>query len=213
MSKNITIRNGGIVMAKGYIYIMTNPCLQNMVKIGYATDVEERRKQLSTTALPYEYEIFATYETSGKLEDKKLHKLIDNLNPDLRVSKNREFFVMSPTEAYELLEAIAMISGSQDKLKKTKFVTTTPAMQKTRRPAINFAQCHIPIGAELVYIDDTNVKVIVESDRKVIYNNEITSLSALVCKLKGVNHINGPAYFTYNGRLITDIAEETQWNL
>lgn len=44
-------------MATGYIYIMTNPCLKDMVKIGYAANVEERRKQLSTTALPYEYEI------------------------------------------------------------------------------------------------------------------------------------------------------------
>lgn len=33
---------------------MTNPALKDMVKIGYATDVESRRKQLSTTALPYE---------------------------------------------------------------------------------------------------------------------------------------------------------------
>lgn len=39
-------------MAKGYIYIMTNPCLKGMVKIGYARNVEARRKQLSTTALP-----------------------------------------------------------------------------------------------------------------------------------------------------------------
>ena len=36
-------------MAKGYIYIMTNPCLKGMVKIGYARNVEARRKQLSTT--------------------------------------------------------------------------------------------------------------------------------------------------------------------
>ena len=42
-------------MSKGYIYIMTNPGLRDMVKIGYATNVEERRKQLSTTALPYDY--------------------------------------------------------------------------------------------------------------------------------------------------------------
>lgn len=41
----------------GYIYIMTNPALHDMVKIGYATDVETRRQQLSTTALPYEYEV------------------------------------------------------------------------------------------------------------------------------------------------------------
>lgn len=47
-------------MSEGYIYIMTNPCLHDMVKIGYASDVEARRKQLSTTALPFEYEIYAT---------------------------------------------------------------------------------------------------------------------------------------------------------
>ena len=196
-------------MAKGYIYIMTNPCLQNMVKIGYATDVEERRKQLSTTALPYEYEIYATYETSGKLEDKKLHNLIDNLNPELRVSKNREFFVMSASEAYELLEAIAIISGSRDKLHKIQdVVLDTP---KTKRPAINFSKCCIPVGAELIFIDDNSVKVIVESDRKVLYNNEITSMSAVAGKLKGVKSIQGPSYFTYNGKLITEIAEQTQW--
>lgn len=105
-------------MEKGYIYIMTNPALKDMVKIGYAKDVEQRRQQLSTTALPYEYDVYATYETSGKLEDKKLHKLIDNLNSDLRVSKNREFFIMTPEDAYELLEAIAIISDSVGKLKK-----------------------------------------------------------------------------------------------
>lgn len=197
-------------MSTGYIYIMTNPCLHDMVKIGYATDVEERRKQLSTTALPYEYEVYATYETSGKLEDKKLHKLIDNLNPDLRVSKNREFFLMSAEDAYELLEAIATISGSQDKLKKAK-AGMVSAAKRTPRPAINFAKCNIPVGAELVFVEDPTVKVIVESERKVLYNNEITSLSAVVCKIKGVKAIQGSLYFTYNGKLITEIAEETQW--
>ena len=92
-----------------------------------------RRKQLSTTALPYEYEVYATYETSGNLEDKKLHKLIDNLNPDLRVSQNREFFVMSPKEAYELLETIAIISGSQDRLTLLKEI---PEHKKQNRQLI-----------------------------------------------------------------------------
>ena len=156
-----------------------------MVKIGYSKDVEKRRKELSTTALPFEYEIYATYETSGKLEDKLLHKLIDNLNPDLRVTKNREFFVLSTTDAYELLEAIATISGTQDKLQKAKGTITQP-IQKTKKPAINFAKCGIPVGAELVFIEDNSVKVIVESDKKVTFNNEITSLSAVAGKLKGV---------------------------
>lgn len=195
-------------MAKGYIYIMTNPALKDMVKIGFASDVEARRKQLSTTALPYEYEVYATYETSGNLEDKKLHKMIDNLNPDLRVTSNREFFVMTPQEAFELLEAIATISGTKDKLKKVKVAPSKK--QIVRRPPVNFSKCGIPIGARLVFIDDPSVVATVVSDRKVEYNNEITSLSAISDAIRGYA-TSGPYMFTYKGRRISDIAEETQW--
>ena len=156
-------------MTKGYIYIMTNPALPDMVKIGYATDVENRRKQLSTTALPYDYEVYATYETAGNLEDKKLHKLIDNLNPDLRITKSREFFIMSPEDAYELLESIAIISGTTDKLKRVKIDESKKA--KIKKPPINFKECGIPIGAELVFIENPEVKEVVCDDRKVKYNN------------------------------------------
>ena len=195
-------------MGKGYIYIMTNPALKDMVKIGFAADVEARRKQLSTTALPYEYEVYATYETSGNLEDKKLHRMIDNLNPDLRVTSNREFFVMSPQEAYELLEAIATISGTKDKLKKAE--TPVIEKQKVRRPPVNFAKCGIPVGAKLVFTDDPTVIVTVVSDRKVQYNNEITSMSAISDRLKGYPTA-GPMFFTYNGKRVNEIAQETQW--
>lgn len=193
---------------KGYIYIMTNPALKDMVKIGFATNVEARRKQLSTTALPYEYEVYATYETTGNLEDKKLHGLIDNLNPDLRISSNREFFLMTPQDAYSLLEAIAIISGTKEKLKKTK--TDESKKQTVRKPAINFAKCGIPIGAELVCTEDSSIVVRVVDERKVEYNGELTSLSSIMSKMKG-HPIQGPMYFTYNSKRIVDIAAETQW--
>lgn len=196
-------------MAKGYIYIMTNPALLNMVKIGYATDVEDRRKSLSTTALPYEYEVYATYETSGKLEDKQVHKLIDKLNPDLRVSKNREFFMITPEDAYELLEAIALISGTKDKLKKKK-TTTAATTAKAKKPPVNFSKCGIPVGAELVFVDDSTIKATVYDDRKVSYNGNLTSLSAIAKEIKGYQ-CAGPSFFTYNGELVCDIAARTQW--
>ncbi len=195
-------------MAKGFIYIMTNPALKDMVKIGYASDVEARRKQLSTTALPYDYEVYATYETSGNLEDKKLHKMIDNLNPDLRVTSNREFFVMSPKEAFELLEAIAVISGTKEKLKKTE--VKEDEKQKVRRPPVNFKKCGIPVGAKLEFIDDPNVVVTVVDERKVSYKEEITSLSAVSDRIKGYS-TSGPQMFTYKGKRVCDIAHETQW--
>ena len=197
-------------MSKGYIYIMTNPALKDMVKIGYSKDVEKRRKELSTTALPFEYEIYATYETEGKLEDKKLHSLIDKLNPDLRVSLNREFYMMSPEDAYELLKAIKYISGSPNTLQRWKDDPTIN-FAKSKKPPINFSKCGIPVGAQLVFVEDASVIVTVESDRKVIYNNEITSLSAVAEKLKNASSLQGSAYFTYNGELIVDIAKRTQW--
>lgn len=193
---------------KGFIYIMTNPALKDMVKIGFATDVEVRRKQLSTTALPYEYEIYATYETTGNLEDKKLHGMIDSLNPDLRISSNREFYLMTPQDAYSLLEAIATISGTKEKLKKKKI--DEAKKQTIRRPAINFVKCGIPIGAELVCTEDSSIVVKVVDERKVEYDGELTSLSSIITKMKG-HSSQGPLYFTYKGKRIVDIAAETQW--
>ena len=196
-------------MAKGYIYIMTNPALKNMVKIGYSTDVEKRRQDLShSTSIPDDYQIYAIYETEGKLEDKKLHHLIDKLNPDIRYNPKKEFYIMSPEDAYDLLEAIEYISGTAGKLKKHK----NNPIQTTKKPQINFAKCGIPIGAELVYIDDPNIKGTVCGDKKVEYNGEEISLSTLVQELKHLKaKPRGTDCFTYNGRSLIDIANETQW--
>ena len=105
-----------------YIYIMTNKSFQkNWVKIGYATNPERRRKELSNTSLPFEYEIYATYEipAGAHMGDKALHSLIQQLNPHLRLAANREFFLMLPEEAFDLLRAIAIIHDREDKLSKT----------------------------------------------------------------------------------------------
>ena len=195
----------------GYIYIMTNPALKDMVKIGYATDVEQRRKQLSTTALPYDYEVYATYETEGHLEDKKLHNMIDNLNSDLRVSKSREFFIMSPQNAYDLLEAIAVISGTQDKLRKIKKSDPLAIKQNIKKPPIDFYECGLKNGDVLVYTEDPSITVTIKTNKKVLYKDELASLSSIVSELKGVDRIQGTLYFTYNGEPLLNIANRTQW--
>lgn len=104
-------------MTKGYIYIMTNPAFPQYVKIGYADDVSERLKVLnSNSGLPLPYEVFATYSVHNRLTDKTLHRLIDMINPNLRLTKNREFFEVSAEEAYGWLKAIADISDTEDRL-------------------------------------------------------------------------------------------------
>lgn len=109
---------------KGVIYILTNPSFPEYVKIGYADDVNERLKTLNTSpAIPFAFRVYATYEVDYKLEDKKVHKLIDTINPELRSVENingktrkREFYQMSKEQAYTLFECIAEISGTKDSL-------------------------------------------------------------------------------------------------
>ena len=110
---------------KGYVYILTNPSFPEYVKIGYADDVVDRVNRLNTTeCTPFAFRIYATLEVPGRLKDISLHNLIDKLNPGLRSIDNvdgkirkREFYAMSPEDAYETLEYIADFWNASDKLK------------------------------------------------------------------------------------------------
>ncbi len=69
----------------GYIYILTNPSFPQYVKIGYATDVKQRLDELNrSTAVPFAFRVYATYEVDSALSDKKLHSILDKLDPELR---------------------------------------------------------------------------------------------------------------------------------
>lgn len=106
----------------GYIYVLTNESFhrENWIKIGYAEDVEKRVKELSGTAVPLPYEVYCTYEIPRikgvKDPDKLVHDLIQSLNPNLRISQNREFFELLPWDAYNMLFAIAQMHDRTDKL-------------------------------------------------------------------------------------------------
>lgn len=47
-------------MSKGVIYILTNPAFDEYVKIGYASNLENRLKTLNnSSALPYAFRVYA----------------------------------------------------------------------------------------------------------------------------------------------------------
>lgn len=54
--------------------------------------------------------------------------------------------------------------------------------------------------------------VTVADERKVLYKDELTSLSAIVGSIKKIKSIQGTQWFTYKGKLLTDIAKEKQWD-
>lgn len=212
----------------GFIYILTNPSIPQYVKIGYATDVKQRLDELNrSTAVPFAFRVYATYEVDSALSDKKLHSILDKLNPDLRSKEDvdgkrriREFFAMTPEDAFSILEAIAEINGYRRRLKKWK-ATAAEQREATLAQEINeqhqeriapftFSACGIAIGEQIEFCckgnDHTGELFEVVDDKHVSHNGETWSLTALAKYLTGVKSaIAGPKYFKYRGEWLNNV--------
>jgi len=206
---------------KGVIYILTNPSFPQYVKIGYATDIEKRLKTLNRSeTIPFAFRVYATYDVYTELTDIELHRLIDTLDPDLRTIETfdgkkrvKEFYAMTKEKAYSLLESIAKISGTTDRLKLMKpkgheildEQTAREDQEEARRGPFRFSAVGIPEGSRIQFVDDPTKEATVVDDRHVEYNSETTSLTALAKELKGVTHsLQGPTFFLYEGETLAE---------
>lgn len=214
---------------QGLIYILTNPSFPDYVKIGYATDLNARLKQLNRTeCTPFAFRAYATYEVPVALSDKKLHSLIDKLNPELRSIDNcdghtrvREFYAMSPQDAYSILEAIAGMHGFEDRLKlidpsedEKEQETVAEEIAKERRSKFSFNVCGIRPGSVLDFWYTTtrpsDITCTVLDDNHVDYNGERYTLSGLATKLTGIQNVNGTKYFKYDGEWLNTIRDRAE---
>lgn len=210
--------------SEGVIYILTNPSFRDYVKIGYADNIERRLKELNRSeCTPYAFRVYATYDVTARLRDLKLHDLIDNLNPNLRSIETfngqkrvREFYAMTPDAAYRILEAISEINGTPERLRKWELTQSDEESENVAREietesterAVNFSfsKCQISVGDHIEYAYDESISATVVDDRKVDYNGETMSLTALAKLLSGKTYaIGGPRYFKYKGEWLNDI--------
>ena len=220
----------------GVIYILTNPSFPEYVKIGYATDVKQRLDELNrSTAVPFAFRVYATYEVDSALSDKKLHSILDKLNPELRSREEvdgkrriREFYAMAPEDAYAILEAIAEINGYTHRLKKWK-ATATERHEEALAQEINeqhrerlspfaFSKCGIAIGEQIEFCYNGNEHsgelFEVADDKHVAHNGKIWSLTALAKHLLGVKwSMAGPQYFKYKGEWLNDVRHRVSGDL
>lgn len=220
-------------MAKGFIYIFTNPSFKQYVKIGYSDNVQKRLDDANhSTWTPKAFRLYGTYATNRDDGDKVLHSLIELLDNELRVTdsvkgqiRKREFFEMSPAKAWAILEKLAIISGTTDCLVKNDKWTQEEMMEdadssenielsKKSSKRFDFGYCGIPAGSELTFKYDSSVRLKVRPDNDVDYQGQQYSLTKLGKKLmsdrtgKAWKHCQGPAYFCYNGKLLTEIKAE-----
>ena len=164
--------------------------------------MKQRLDELNrSTAVPFAFRIYATYEVDSALSDKRLHSILDKLNPELRSTEEvdgkrriREFYAMAPEDAYSILEAIAEINEQHQE----------------RMALFTFSACCIAIGEQIEFCCNGNNNTIelyeVVDDKHVSYNGETWSLTALAKYLTGVkSSIAGPKYFKYKGEWLNTI--------
>ncbi|NLW70214.1 MAG: GIY-YIG nuclease family protein [Eubacteriaceae bacterium] len=222
-------------MSKGTVYILTNPCLDGWVKIGMTerNDIEKRLHELNSPPnIPLSYRCYAIYEVENPLEvEKRIHSIIDRIDDSLHAReqldngriREREFFKISPEAAYGVFKDIAMLRNDINNLKL--YAPTVSQVQeqeiaesKTKRSNNSFKLLNIPSGEKIVFLYDDSIEAEVVNDiNKVKYNNEISSITALACKILIEQygwaenlHANGWRFFTYEGVVLSDLRDRIE---
>lgn len=214
----------------GYVYILTNPSFrEDWVKIGKSSrPVDVRSKELDNTAVPLPFEIYATLKTSkyAKVE-KQIHKQIDRLT-DLRIRQNREFFNIAPSVALDIMRDMAdllddaelyvyvegkpVISKSKEEDKKIE-AETKEKQRKAPKPPFKFHMIGLNVGDTVVF-DELKIPVKVASDDKIEYEGRLYSLSTFTAEFLPEEKQNlsgayqGPKYFSYNGKVLSELRKE-----
>lgn len=94
----------------GYVYILENPAMPGLIKIGFTTKTpKERADQLykdggkSKSGVPFPFEV--AYELRCE-NPQKLESMVHSRLADHRVNKDREFFNCSTDDARQLIEEL-----------------------------------------------------------------------------------------------------------
>jgi len=200
-----------IGMAEGIGYVLINPAMPGMVKIGRTSRaMEARLGELYSTGVPLPFE--CAY--AGRVGDEgKVERAFHQAFGPYRVNPKREFFSIEPEQAIALLELMALEDVTPAVQKEAEQVDTdardaAERFKKARRPRLNFLELGVPIGSTLKFTDGPQACTVVDQYR-VEYEGEPWTMMRLAQTWLGIDRrIRGSTFFTFNGRRLSDIYNE-----
>ena len=204
-------------MEYGIVYLLTNPVMPGLVKIGMTTqkEIEQRMKELYTTGVPLPFECQFACKVK-KSDCAKIEKALHTAFGPQRINANREFFRIQVEQAKAILELFHHEDITIDVSEEIENDLTPEDMAASfkaqiHRPALNFYEMGMQKGDILTWKDDPSISVTIVTDRKVDYDGEEWSISALSAQLKGykVKHISPTPHWLYKDRLLSEIYDET----
>lgn len=194
------------------VYVLTNPAMPGLVKIGMTTqlEVEDRMKQLYGTGVPVPFDCAFACQVKDALEvEKALHFAFGNS----RINPNREFFQIEAERVIAILKLLKVdeittqfekqIDSETDAADKQSAVN----LKESRRPKMNFVEIGIPIGSTLQF-KSGGVEVKVLTEKKVEYNGEECSLTSATRKVLGLAEdyrLQPSPYWLFQGKTVKEI--------
>lgn len=203
-------------MQEGIVYVLTNPAMPGLVKIGMTTrlEIQIRMSELYSTGVPLPFEC----SFAGKVKDvKKVERAFHKAFGPNRINSSREFFQIEDTQAIGLLEIICEedvtpeVTSELDKVDESS--KAAGKAFKKKRPVQNYAQMGIPVGS-ILHSNYADEQCIVVSERQVEFRGEVVSLTRATRVLMENDHNIQPSpYWMYEGRRLKDIYDETYGDL
>lgn len=195
---------------KGIIYILTNEAMQGYIKIGKTCDLAARVKDLSrATGVPLPFEVFYAAEVDDvDFVEKQIHEAFGRT----RVAPNREFF----TETPERVVAVIKLRELREVTPHEDYVENEDdrrALARVKRYAkrFDFERYGIPVGSELTFTRDPNVRCVLSDNSNVVFQDEVMSLSKAAQKALGVPYgVQGPAYWEYDEQTLDERRREME---
>lgn len=190
------------------IYVLTNEAMPGYVKIGKTNNnIEQRVRGLSaSTSIPLPFTVFyACTVKNAQFVEHQLHDAFD----DNRANPKREFFRVAPERAVAALK-LAEIENITPKKDFVESKEDQEALNTARkiRSRFNFEMVKIPIGAELYFSRDENMKskvINTHATKSIEFNGEITSLSLSAQKILGYDYrVAGTDYWMYDGETLDE---------
>ena len=201
-----------------YLYVLSNPTMQGIVKIGRTNDVHQRMANLSAATgvpVPFVLELAIEIDDAAKLE-RALHRLLDGS----RVNPRREFFQVDPEDLWVVLadcgtNATDSFGGPQappplspapvrptpgapdgsaaDFVPITQTDIEAGKRWQRKTPTLNFKDLGIPIGSDLEFTyprdDGTYETAKVVGERLVEFRDEQMYLTRATKIALGREHL------------------------
>ncbi len=191
--------------------------MPGLVKIGMTTrsDIEQRMRELYSTGVPVPFD--CAYACEVKASDcLKIERALHQAFAPNRINNNREFFRLDPEQVSVILALVdrkniteeVSAEIQQDLTEEDK--QSSEKIKRVSRPALNYQEMGIPVGATLSYTKDPSIQVTVISGRKVSYQDEERFLTPITQELLGAPRAVQPTpYWEYEGKNLMDIYDQT----